>query len=103
MATAKKQVVEADEIPEVDFSKARVVGKGLLKDRRMSLRAVRESLGKTQMDVAGTAEIDQAEVSRLERRDDAKLSTLRRYVRALGADLEVVVILKTGHRIRLDL
>ena len=39
---------------------------------------------------------------RLEQRDDVKVSTLRRYVRALGAELELVVVLKTGHKMRLD-
>ena len=32
----------------------------------------------------------QAEISKMERRDDHLLSTLRRYVEALGGDLEVV-------------
>lgn len=79
-------------------------GRGLLKDRAMSLRAVREATGATQTAVATAAAIDQAEVSRLEQRDDAKLSTLRRYLRALGADLELAAVFpKTGHRIRITL
>jgi hypothetical protein len=47
--------------------------------------------------------MDQGDVSRLEQREDAKLSTLRRYVGALGGRLELVVVLKTGHRLRIDL
>ena len=47
--------------------------------------------------------MDQGDVSRLEQREDAKLSTLKRYVRALGGQLEWVVVLKTGHRLRVDM
>ena len=39
-------------------------------------------------------------MSKLERRDDMMLSTLRRYADAIGARCEVVFVLdKTGHRI----
>jgi len=64
---------------------------------------VREAIGKTQEDVARATEMDQGDVSKLEQRDDVKVSTLRRYVRALGAELELVVVLGTGHRMRLDI
>ena len=56
----------------------------------MDLRAVRELLGKTQADVAATLPMTQSEVSRLERRQDIRVSTLRRFVEALGGKLEIV-------------
>jgi len=37
--------------------------------------------------------MDQAEVSRIERRDDHRLSTLRRYVQAVGGDIEVYAVI----------
>ena len=55
----------------------------------MSLREVREMAGKTQVELAKDAEIAQGELSRIERRDDHLLSTLRKYVEALGGDVEV--------------
>ena len=55
----------------------------------MDLRAIRELTGKSQTEVAAVAEISQAEVSRAEKREDHKLSTLKRYVEALGGELEV--------------
>jgi DNA-binding XRE family transcriptional regulator len=58
----------------------------------MNLRALRESVGKTQEDVARSAEMSQSELSRLERRNDHLLSTLRRYVAALGGDIEIVAV-----------
>ena len=47
----------------------------------------------TQNDVAQTAGMDQSDVSGLENRDDfgdCQISTLRRYVEALGGQLELV-------------
>lgn len=55
----------------------------------MDLRAIRELVGKTQEDVAAVIEMSQSEVSRLERRQDFRVSTLRRFVEALGGELEV--------------
>jgi hypothetical protein len=55
----------------------------------MNLRAVRELVDKTQVDVAEASGMAQSEVSKTERRNDHLLSTLRRYVEALGGELEV--------------
>jgi transcriptional regulator with XRE-family HTH domain len=56
----------------------------------MNLKALRESLGKTQEELAKLAEVAQSELSRTERREDHLVSTLRRYVEALGGELEIV-------------
>jgi predicted transcriptional regulator len=56
----------------------------------MNLRAMRELVGKTQGEVAEAADMDQSEISKAERREDHLLSTLRRYVEALGGELEVI-------------
>jgi transcriptional regulator with XRE-family HTH domain len=56
----------------------------------MNLRALRESLGKTQEEIARLADITQSQLSKIERRDDHLISTLRRYVRALGGNIEVI-------------
>jgi transcriptional regulator with XRE-family HTH domain len=58
----------------------------------MELRELRKEAGKTQAEVAEEAEMTQAELSKFERRDDHLLSTLRRYVTALGGELEVVAV-----------
>ncbi len=92
-----------DEIPELDLGKAKVIGRGLAKDKRLPLRVLREGIGKTQAEVAELAEMDQSEISRIEQREDLKLSTLRRYARALGASIEVTACLSSGRRVRLDL
>lgn len=59
----------------------------------MHLRELREAAGKTQADVAEVAEMTQAELSKVERREDHLVSTLRRYVEALGGELEVVAVI----------
>jgi DNA-binding XRE family transcriptional regulator len=81
---------------------AKRLGRGLRKDRRLPLRVLREVAGKTQAEVAEAAEMDQSEISRVEQRDDLKLSTLRRYARAFDAEIEIAAVLKGGRRIRLD-
>ena|SRR5664279_3596943 len=58
----------------------------------MELRELRHEAKKTQAEVAEIAEMTQAELSKFERRDDHLLSTLRRYVTALGGRLEVVAV-----------
>lgn len=59
----------------------------------MSLRELRAYTGRTQIEAANENEMTQSELSRLERRDDFLLSTLRRYVDSLGGRLEVRVLL----------
>jgi hypothetical protein len=80
------------ELPELNVSKAEIVGRGLKKDRRIGLRSLRTALGKTQADVARAAEMDQGDVSRLETREDMRVSTLGRYARALGGRLELAIV-----------
>jgi predicted transcriptional regulator len=56
----------------------------------MNLRELREATGKTQEQLAKATRMSQSELSRTERREDHLLSTLRRYVQALGGEVEVV-------------
>lgn len=56
----------------------------------MDLRELREMRGVTQKRMATLLRKVQPEVSRLERRSDYRLSTLQRFVAALGGELEVI-------------
>lgn len=67
----------------------------------MDLRTLREAVGLTQEELAKRVEITQSQLSKLERRDDHRISTLRRYVEALGGSLEIFVVVN-GKRIKLD-
>jgi transcriptional regulator len=73
--------------PEVLAEVERAVARELIE---MDLREMREASGKTQEEVAAALEATQSEVSRLERRVDHRLSTLRRVVEALGGELEII-------------
>jgi DNA-binding Xre family transcriptional regulator len=55
----------------------------------VKLAELREARQATQRELAGALEMTQANVSRIEHEDDIYLSTLRRYVEALGGQLEV--------------
>ena len=66
----------------------------------MNLRALREFVGKTQEEIADKAKMSQPETSRAERREDHLISTLKRYVEALGGELEVFAVFD-DKRIRL--
>lgn len=101
--TAKKKAppipstegIDLSDAPEVDLSKARR-GKSKHAGKRLELplAGVRAAVAKTQVDVATASGIDQGDVSRLERRalDDMQIGTLRKYLAAMGVELELVAI-----------
>jgi len=62
----------------------------------MQLQAVRQARQMTQADVGAALGIEQAAISKLERRNDMHVSTLREYVRALGGELKLVASFPEG-------
>lgn len=58
----------------------------------VTLAALRRDLGLTQAQVARHLRMTQSDVSKLERRDNARLSTLRAYAGALGGRLLVTFV-----------
>lgn len=89
MSQVTKRRVERDAEP------VRVLGRGLRAQRgvHLTMRTLREATGKTQTEVAEASMIDQADISRLESREnlaECQVSTLQRYVAALGGQLELV-------------
>lgn len=57
----------------------------------MTKQELRQSLKFTQAQIAQILQIDQGNVSRIEQRTDLMLSTLRKYIEALGGELQLVV------------
>src|SRR5580658_11292340 len=55
-----------------------------------TLRQLREARERSQVELAEKLHINQAAVSKLERRTDMYLSTLRSYIEAMGGKLEIV-------------
>lgn len=65
------------------------------------LRELRAIAGVTQAELAERLGVQQAAVSKLERRSDITLASLRRFVDALGAKLEINVRTKSGELVKL--
>lgn len=57
---------------------------------RMRLRELRRARQLSQQSIADDLGMDQGNVSKLEQRADMYISTLRRYIEALGGSLEIV-------------
>jgi transcriptional regulator with XRE-family HTH domain len=86
----------------IDISRARLVRRGPGRPVSLSLRALRGSSGKTQAQVSKSSGISQPEVSKIEGAsslDDRMVGTVRRYLAALGDELELTAVSKYGHRI----
>lgn len=81
-------------------AQARVRARTKAELESLSLKALRQELDLTQVEVGRSAAMTQSELSRLESRDDHLTSTLRRYVKALGGELEISAVVR-GRRIRL--
>jgi predicted transcriptional regulator len=65
-----------------------------------TLKELRQELDVTQAELAEAADMTQSEMSRLERRGDHRISTIRRYVEALGGEIEITAIVDS-RRIKL--
>jgi DNA-binding XRE family transcriptional regulator len=79
---------------------ARVSEQARAQLKALTLQELRQGLAMTQIDVAQAAEMSQSELSRLESRVDHRISTLRRYVEALGGKLEIAAVFG-GRRVKL--
>jgi hypothetical protein len=62
----------------------------------MPLDALRDAKQLTQVQMAHLLKISQGAVSKVERRSDMFVSTLRNYVRAIGGDLEIRAVFPEG-------
>lgn len=62
------------------------------------LYELRHAEAVSQAELAGRLDITQSAVSKLEHADDVRVSTLRQYLDALGARLELVAVFDDEHR-----
>jgi transcriptional regulator with XRE-family HTH domain len=62
----------------------------------MALNELRKARALSQQQIAASLDIKQAAVSKLERRTDMYISTLRNYVEALGGQLEISATFSDG-------
>lgn len=68
----------------------------------MTLRELRKAFRKSQEAIAKELDMEQESVSRIERRADLLLSTMRKYVAALGGDLKLIAEFPHRPTIRIE-
>jgi transcriptional regulator with XRE-family HTH domain len=71
-------------------------------DHTDNLAAIRKVFNKTQADIGRALGVNQNAVAQLERRSDLLISTLQRYIKAIGGDLQLVVAMADGTSMILD-
>ena len=71
------------------LNEAQVTAYRRLMEVELQLAEVRRRRGVSQATIAAALEVSQPNVSRIEQQDDVYLSTLARYVAALGGHLEI--------------
>ncbi|MEM8325150.1 XRE family transcriptional regulator [Morganella morganii] len=99
MSTYKELL--AKESPEMQARVAKRVEEASL---RIALSMLRDELNISQTELAAMMGIKQPSVARMEQPDnDPRLSTLKRYVQALGGELSLDVTLPTGKRIAFNI
>ncbi|KAA0947694.1 MULTISPECIES: XRE family transcriptional regulator [unclassified Pseudomonas] len=64
--------------------------------KEMPLHELRKAQQMSQESLAKVLNINQAAVSKMERRTDMYISTLRNYIRAMGGELEIVATFPDG-------
>jgi len=69
---------------------------------RLRLADIREAIGQTQLVMAAKLKLGQASVSKIESATDMYLSTLRRYIEALGGELVISAKFPEGTVIPID-
>ena len=91
----------AKESPEMQ---SRVVDRVEEASIRIALSALRDELNISQTEMATMMGVKQPSVARMEQAyNDPRLSTLKRYVKALGGELSLDVTLPTGKRVAFHL
>lgn len=103
MSTTLRSIIEefSDDDQKFIQRKAGVLAQDMI-SHADSLAQVRSALVKTQDEVARVLNVKQNAVAQLEKRSDLLLSTLRKYVEAMGGELAVAVKTGAGTVIMLD-
>lgn len=79
----------SDKLRSIPEGRAQVESQRRLTDAVIELTKLREARGATQRQIAEAWEVTQANISKVEHTPDIFLSTLSRYVEALGGRLEI--------------
>lgn len=77
-------------------ARARAQAKAEQMERELALDELREAVRLTQEALAERLHVNQAAISKVERRADMMISTLRKYIEAMGGQLEIRAIMPDG-------
>ena len=86
-ATRQRVLADSPEAAEVE-----AIAYAAISTRVQTLRAIRRARGLTQSQISAQLEISQAEVSRMERRSNLQLTTLARFIEAIGGHLRITAV-----------
>ncbi|MDH8145684.1 helix-turn-helix transcriptional regulator [Klebsiella pneumoniae] len=99
MATLKELM--AKQSPE---SQQRIAAKATEIRQSVALNLLREELQMSQTEMAAAMGVKQPTIAKMEQTDnDPRLSTLKRYIAALGGELSINVTLPTGKKVSFNL
>lgn len=87
------KILQAKMTPEAR-ARSRALAKSMM--ATMALQELRRARRTTQTKLARALKVNQAAVSKLERRTDMYISTLRSYVEAMGGHLDVIARFSEG-------
>ena len=99
MATLKELM--AKQSPD---SQPRIAAKAAEIRQSVALNLLREELQMSQTEMAAAMGVKQPTIAKMEQADnDPRLSTLKRYIAALGGELSINVTLPTGKKVSFNL
>jgi DNA-binding XRE family transcriptional regulator len=67
----------------------------------MDLAEIRRALKLSQDEIAEILHVGQASIAKIEKRTDMYLSTLRRFIEAMGGELEIVARFRGDHTVKI--
>ena len=100
MAKRFRDIIDPNPVPADAHAEAHI--ENLAEDLGISLPELRRLADLTQVEVARRLAVTQPSVSEIERANSPAVPTVRRYVEALGAHLEITAVFDDGRRVLLD-
>ena len=99
MATLKELMAK-----QSPASQQRIAAKAAEIRQSVALNLLREELQMSQTEMAAAMGVKQPTIAKMEQADnDPRLSTLKRYIAALGGELSINVTLPTGKKVSFNL
>jgi predicted transcriptional regulator len=102
MNMAKRFVDIKSQSPVSATAKAQAHLENLAEDTGVPLPELRRLNDLTQVELARRLAVTQPSVSEIERSESPAIPTVRRYVEAIGAHLEITAVFEDGRRVLLD-